>query len=106
MILGRVVYHFVPDYVGTGLRAMLFDVMPKVGQAFMPAGHKHLDYSFKSITHGAEEFMLRTHAAAMLAGVVLVRVDFSLHCMFGAKLKDLGGLVVDKGDGVEKSHTS
>ena len=83
---------------------MLFDIVPKVCQSLVPACNKHFGYALEGITHGPEKFMLHTHAAAVLAGVVLVRVDFSLRSMFGAELKDLGGLVVDEGDGMEESH--
>ena len=83
---------------------MLFNVVTKVGQAFVTTRNQYLGDAVQRVADFAEKRLFSACAAAMLAGVVQVRMDPALLCGPGAELEYLSGLVVDECDGVEQGH--
>ena len=104
LVFGHVIQRFVANDALCRFGAVLLGIVFEVGDAGVRPADQHLGNAGHRVAHRREEFVFAAHLAAMLAGVVGVRLDLvGLH-VFGIELKDLGALVVDPGDGVECGH--
>ena len=93
---------FPESYDGTALLRFLSEV--KAGQRHVRTSHHDLANTSQLVANLAEEFVLGTHAAAMLSGVVVVRLHLANLHLFGVELQNFGVVVVDPDHGVEQGH--
>ena len=104
LVLSWMVDHFVANDARRGLRTVLVDIVAKVGEAGVPAGHQHFGDAVERVADLAEELVFRANAAVMPASEMPMLMHFALHDLLGAELKYLCRLVVDERDGVEEAH--
>ena len=83
---------------------MLLDVVLEVGLRGLRTGHQHELDAGERRTHVGEELVHRAHRAAVLARVVLVRVNLGRFDMGVVEVEDLGVLVVEPEQGVGQCH--
>ena len=96
--------HFPADDLPADRRAMLFDIVPEVGQAGFRAHHQHFGDAGQRVADLGLVLMLGAHAAAMLARVMRMRLDLLRLDVLGVELQDLRALVVDPGHGAIRGH--
>jgi hypothetical protein len=104
LALGRMVYRFPADNLQAQRRAVLLHIVMKIIQRLVRSSGQHLLDAQQSITDFGKELVLGANTAAMLPGVVDVCRYFPGLNLVGIKLQNLGLVMINENDGVEKRH--
>jgi hypothetical protein len=106
LILGRVINDFVCCDARGDLRPMLLRVVPEIRDGRSgPRDEDFVDHT-ERIADVAEELVLGSHSAVMLARVMTVRMDLPHFHVLCVELKHLGCLMVRPQDGMSSAHLS